>query len=52
MSRGKSPFRFENLWLKIDGFVDRVQFWWNQHSFVGTPSFVLAKKLKALKAKI
>ena len=52
MSRGKSPFRFENLWLKTDGFVDRVQFWWNQHSFVGTPSFVLAKKLKALKEDI
>ena len=52
MSRGKSPFRFENLWLKTDGFVDRVQFWWNQHSFVGTPNFVLAKKLKALKEDI
>ncbi|XP_030929714.1 uncharacterized protein LOC115955640 [Quercus lobata] len=24
MARGKSPFRFENMWLKSDGFVDRV----------------------------
>ena len=24
MARGKSPFRFENMWLKMDGFVDRV----------------------------
>ena len=52
MARGKSHFRFKNLWLKTDGFVDRVQSWWNQHSFVGTPSFVLAKKLKALKKDI
>ena len=29
-----------------------VQSWWNRHSFVGTPSFVLAKKLKALKEDI
>ena len=49
MARGKSPFRFENMWLKTDGFVDRIQSWWNQCSFYGTPSFVLAKKLKALK---
>lgn len=24
MARGKSPFRFENMLLKTDGFVDRV----------------------------
>ena len=49
MARGKSPFRFENMWLKTDGFVDRVDSWWNRHSFSGTPSYVFAKKLKALK---
>ena len=49
MARGKSPFRFENMWLKTDGFIDRVQSWWNQHSFSGTSSFVFAKKLKVLK---
>ena len=52
MARGKSPFRFENMWLKTEGFVDKVQSWWNRHLFVGTPSFVLAKKLKALKEDI
>ena len=25
--RGKSPFRFENMWLKTDGFKDRVHSW-------------------------
>ena len=47
--RGKSPFRFENMWLKTDGFKNRVHSLWNRYSFSGTPSFVLAKKLKALK---
>ena len=50
--RGKSPFRFENMWLKLDGFKDRVLSWWNGYSFSGTPSFVLAKKLKVLKEDI
>ena len=37
------------MWLKTDGFKNRVHSWWNRYSFSGTPSFVLAKKLKALK---
>ena len=52
MARRKSLFRFENMWLKMEVFVYRVQSWWNRHSFVGAPSFVLAKKLKALKEDI
>ena len=32
--------------------MDRVQSWWNRHSFVGTPSFMLARKLKVLKEDI
>ncbi|KAL4595702.1 hypothetical protein ACB092_12G110100, partial [Castanea dentata] len=24
MERGKSPFRFENMWLKIEGIVEKV----------------------------
>ena len=43
MARGKSPFRFENMWLKMEGFVDRVQSWWNRHSFAGTPVSCLQK---------
>ena len=52
MERGKSPFRFEDMWLKMDEFVDRVYFWWNHHSFSSTPSYVFAKKLRALKEDI
>ncbi len=49
MARGKSSFKFENMWLKEADFVTRVQGWWSSYDFIGTPSFVLASKLKALK---
>ena len=39
---GKSPFWFENMWLKVDGFVDRVRDWWASYSFPGSPSHILA----------
>jgi hypothetical protein len=47
--RGKSPFRFENMSLQDEGFVDRIAAWWSSYSFWGPPSRVLARKLKALK---
>ena len=50
--REKSPFRFENMWLKSEGFKDWVHSWWNQYSCSSTPCYVLAKKLKALKGDI
>jgi hypothetical protein len=49
MTRGKSPFWFENMWLKDESFVDRVEAWWSSYSFSGPPNLVLARKLKALK---
>jgi hypothetical protein len=49
LTGGKRSFKFENMWLKTEGFVDRVKDWWSTYSFIGTPSFVLASKLKALK---
>ena len=52
ITKGKSPFRFENMRLKTAGFTDRVHSWWNRYSFSGTLSYVLAKKLKALKGDI
>ena len=47
--RGRNAFKFENMWLKVESFVYRVQQWWNGYSFVGFPGFILAQKLKALK---
>ena len=49
---GKRPFRFENMWLKEEGFVDKVRSWWEAYFFEGTPSFVMASKLKALKGDL
>ncbi len=48
-ARGKSSFKFENMWLKSEGFVDMVKGWWAGYSFNGPPSRKLARKLKALK---
>ncbi|KAF5476218.1 hypothetical protein F2P56_007951, partial [Juglans regia] len=47
--RGRRYFKFENMWLSADGFVEKVSAWWSSYQFVGTPSFILAGKLKALK---
>ena len=49
VSRGHCAFKFENMWLKVEGFVEKVKHWWEGYSFLGSPSFVLAQKLKALK---
>ena len=40
------------MWLKAEDFVDRVKQWWEGYSFEGSPSFILAQKLKALKADL
>ncbi|RVW42036.1 hypothetical protein CK203_093309 [Vitis vinifera] len=48
--RGHVPFRFENMWLKEEGFKDLLKGWWQGLSFSGSFSFILAEKLKALKA--
>jgi hypothetical protein len=34
---------------KLEGFVDKVKVWWSNYPLMGSPSFVLASKLKALK---
>lgn len=52
MASGKSSFKFEKMWLKEAGFVDKVQERWAAYVFEGTPSFVLASKLKALKGDL
>ena len=52
MTGGKRPFKFENMWLKTEGFVERIKNWWSAYTFMGSPSFILANKLKALKEDI
>ncbi|RVW90110.1 Transposon TX1 uncharacterized 149 kDa protein [Vitis vinifera] len=48
--KGPSPFRFENMWLKEEGFRDLIRNWWVGFNFRGSYSFTLSEKLKALKA--
>ena len=50
VSKGPVPFRFENMRLKEEGFKDLLKGWWQSLSFNGSFSFILAEKLKALKA--
>jgi hypothetical protein len=45
-------FKFENMGLKHEGFVDKVKGWWQSYQFAGDPSNVLACKLKALKGDL
>ena len=33
VERGLSPFRFENMWLKKDGFKAMVWNWWEGFNF-------------------
>ena len=35
--------------MNEEGFVERVRQWWNGYCFLGSPSFILGRKLKALK---
>ncbi|KAG2667198.1 hypothetical protein I3760_15G101200 [Carya illinoinensis] len=49
---GRRLFKFENMWLKSEGFVDRVRSWWSTYQFQGTPSYIFAAKLKALKTNL
>ncbi|RVW16447.1 Transposon TX1 uncharacterized 149 kDa protein [Vitis vinifera] len=52
MSRGPSPFRFENMWLKVDGFKELLREWWQGGERVGRASFRMAAKMKVMKEKI
>ena len=52
MVRGPSLFRFENMWLKEEGFKMLIKEWWQGLSFRGSYSFILAQNLKALKTNI
>ena len=40
------------MWLKAEGFLEKVKSWWENYHFQGTPSFILAKKLNALKTDL
>ena len=39
--KGPLPFRFENMWLKADGFKILINDWWLSFEARGTSSYVL-----------
>ena len=49
LRRGPTPFRFENMWLKSEGFKEVLRQWWEGIQVSGSTSFILTEKLKALK---
>ncbi|RVW36583.1 LINE-1 retrotransposable element ORF2 protein [Vitis vinifera] len=50
--RGPIPFRFENMWLKEEGFKELLKGWWQGFNYSGSYSFILTEKSKALKIKL
>ncbi|XP_055836405.1 uncharacterized protein LOC129905041 [Solanum dulcamara] len=47
-----SYFKFENMWLQAEGFIDMIKGWWQSYIIQGTPDFVLLQKLRNLKKDI
>ena len=47
--RGPTSFRFENMWLKVEGFKDLIHSWWQGIEVRGSVSFKLAAKMKEIK---
>ena len=37
------------MWPRAEEFVDKVKVWWASYMFQGTPSYILTKKIIALK---
>ena len=52
LRRGPSPFKFENMWLTVNGFKDLIRDWWQGAGRKERTNFRLAAKLKVLKEKI
>jgi len=50
--QNKSYFKFENWWLKVDGFKGLVDSWWSEFVVEGCPDYKLSMKLKLLKQKL
>ncbi|KAM3264299.1 hypothetical protein P3L10_001293 [Capsicum annuum] len=50
--KNKSYFKYENWWLHIEGFMNKVKEWWSSFNYIGRLDFILASKLKALKYKL
>ena len=52
LRRGSAPFKFENMWFKVEGFKDLIRNWWRGIEVSGSTDFRLSAKLKELKQKL
>ena len=52
LRRGPTPFRFENMWLKAEGFIELVRSWWQGIDVRSSASYKLATKMKEIKQKL
>ena len=52
LRRGPTPFRFENMWLKVEWFKDIVRTWWQGIEVRGSASYRMAVKMKEIKKKL
>ena len=49
---GEIPFKFQNMWLKVDEFKDLLRNWWEGYRVQGTHNHFLVIKLKRLKQNL
>lgn len=49
----RCPFKFEKMWLRVDGFLDLVASWWsNALIWEGNKAFIFSKKLQFVKEQL
>ena len=52
LQSGKVPFKFKNMWLKVEGFSDLIKKWWQEVEVEGFASFVLVRKVNFVKEEL
>ena len=50
MRREPTPFCLKNMWLKVEGFQDMLEGWWQGLSFRGSASYIISIRLKEVKS--
>ena len=52
LERGRTPFKFENMWLEFEGFSDLIKEWWGELQVDEFASYIVTTKLKFVKEKL
>lgn len=48
----KTPFKFENMWMKEPNFLTLIENWWKEGTYEGSKLFCFIAKLKSVKQKL